>query len=269
MIKIFHEAPVSIFDKVQKVTDGDYFLVHLFEENKEYLDKFRQAQSQGRETILDNSIFELGEAFDMDKFANWVDRLTPTWYIVPDVLESSYGTLVNLKNWNEKYGDAFPNSKKIAVVQGANYGEIVRCYSEIKATGNVDMIAISFDYSYYEESFPHPNKYMSWMLGRVKLLGDMLKDSIIDTSIPVHLLGNSLPVEGKFYGDYDWIYSMDTSNPVVHSIKGIKYQENFGLYTKKSQKLFEMINLPESEIDIEKVLYNISEFKKYWNQDTF
>lgn len=265
MIKIFHEAPISIFDKVQKITDGDYFLVHLFEENKEYLDKFRQAQSQGRETILDNSIFELGEAFDMNKFANWVDRLTPTWYIVPDVLESSYGTLVNLKNWNEKYGDAFPNSKKIAVVQGANYSEIVRCYSEIKATGNVDMIAISFDYSYYEESFPHPNKYMSWMLGRVKLLGDMLKDGIIDTSIPHHLLGIGLPGEGIFYKEYDWIYSIDSSNPVVHGIKQIGYKPNFGLLTKESQKLHEMINYPKEKIDWHLVKYNIDQFKRLWS----
>ena len=35
-MKIAHEAPLSIFDDVQKVTDYDYFLVHLFEENSDY-----------------------------------------------------------------------------------------------------------------------------------------------------------------------------------------------------------------------------------------
>ena len=35
-MKIAHEAPLSIFDKVQAVTDYDYALVHLFEENEEY-----------------------------------------------------------------------------------------------------------------------------------------------------------------------------------------------------------------------------------------
>ena len=35
-MKIAHEAPLSIFDKVQAVTDYDYALVHLFEESEEY-----------------------------------------------------------------------------------------------------------------------------------------------------------------------------------------------------------------------------------------
>ena len=37
MIKIAHESPKSIFEDVQKQTDYDYALVHLFEEDEEYL----------------------------------------------------------------------------------------------------------------------------------------------------------------------------------------------------------------------------------------
>jgi hypothetical protein len=268
MIKRFHEAPISIFDKVQKITDGDYFLVHLYESHPAYLRKYWQAKEQGRETILDNSIFELGEAFDTDTFANWVDKTEPTWYIVPDVLENSYGTLANLRKWNSEYRNAFPNSKKIAVVQGKSFDEIVRCYSEIRTSGEVDMIAISFDYSYYQESFPHPNKFVSWSLGRVKLLGDLLNAGVIDTSIPHHLLGISLPFEGIFYRQYDWLYSIDSSNPVVHGIKGIGYNPGIGLMWKESQKLHEMINYPADKIDWHLVKYNIDQFKKIWQHTT-
>ena len=63
----------------------------------------------------------------------------------------------------------------------------------------VDMIAISFDYSYYEVCCPHPNKYISWMLGRVKLLGDLVRDNIINEDKPHHLLGCGLPQEFSFY----------------------------------------------------------------------
>lgn len=265
MIKRFHEAPTSVFDKVQAVTDGDYFLVHLYETHPDYLQKFYQAREQGRETILDNSIFELGEAFDMKKFANWVERTQPTWYIVPDVLESSYGTLYNLRKWNDTYADRFVDSKKIVVVQGKTYDEIVRCYSEIATTGDADMIAISFDYSYYEDSVPNPNKYMSWMLGRVKLLGDLAADGVIDEKKPHHLLGVALAGEGLFYKQYPWLYSIDTSNPVVHGIKGIEYEPGRGLLWKQSQKLHEMITLPEAKIDWETVAYNVEEFKKLWS----
>jgi len=267
MIKRFHEAPISLFDRVQQVTDGDYFLVHLYETHQEYLNKFYKARSEGRETILDNSIFELGTAFDMHKFANWVDRTTPTWYIIPDVLENRVGTIVNLDKWNQQYSDLL--SKKIAVAQGKTYDDFVECYRYIIEAGNVDMVAISFDYSFYEKLVPSPNKYLSWALGRVATLGKMLQDGIIDRSKPHHLLGIALPLEGLFYTSnrehYDWLYSIDTSNPVVHGILEIPYIENQGLLTKKSQKLHELIEYPEGAADWDLIEYNIKQFAKLWN----
>ena len=263
MIKIFHEAPKSIFKDVQKITAGDYSLVHLFEEDKEYYNLFKDAIAEGREVILDNSIFEIGEAFDADRFAYWVKELKPDWYIVPDALEDGLKTMIQMAEWNEKYADL--PGKKIGVVQGKNYNQIAACYEYMDKIAKVDMIAISFDYSYYEETFPHPNKYMSWTYGRAKLLGDLLSNGVINTEKKHHLLGIGLAIEGKMYSEYPWIYSMDTSNPVVAAIKNLKYEENFGLYTKESQKLFELINYPKSEIDLELVKYNINEFNKYWN----
>ena len=124
------------------------------------------------------------------------------------------------------------------------------------------MIAISFDYSYYRESVPHPNKYVSWMLGRVKLLGDLVRDDIINKDKPHHLLGCGLPQEFSFYkhADYNFIYSLDTSNPVVHGIKGIEYARE-GLWSKESQKLHELIDYPIEEMDTQKVLTNIEKFR--------
>ena len=43
MIKIAHEAPKSIFEDVQVLTDYDYALVHLLEEDEEYLRQFEKA----------------------------------------------------------------------------------------------------------------------------------------------------------------------------------------------------------------------------------
>ena len=260
MIKIYHEAPKSIFDEIQKVTDGDYALVHLFEEDEEYLNQFKEAVRKGREVILDNSIFELEEAFDAEKFAGWVRELRPTWYIVPDALEDTKKTLSQMADWNFKYNNL--PGKKIGVVQGKTYEEIVDCYRYMDNTAEVDMIAISFDYSYYIESVPHPNKYVSWMLGRVKLLGDMVRDGIINEKKHHHLLGCSLPQEFSFYSQYPWIYSLDTSNPVVHGIKGISYKTD-GLWSKESQKLFELINYKVE--DTNPILNNIHKFRWFAN----
>ncbi len=259
MIKIAHEAPIDIFDEVQRLTDYDYALVHLLEQNGRYRDTFERAVKKGREVILDNSIFELEEAFEPERFAIWVERLKPTWYIIPDALENTDKTLDQLDDWLIRFNNVV--GKKIAVVQGKTYDEIAECYKYMDKA-NVDMIAISFDYSYYSDSCPHPNKYVSWMLGRVKLLGDLERDGIINKHKPHHLLGCGLPQEFAFYkhADYKWLYSLDTSNPVVHGLKGIEYDRE-GLWSKESQKLHELIDVPIEKIDIEKVTSNIEKFR--------
>ena len=265
-MKIAHESPKSIFKEVQKFTDYDYALVHLFEEDKEYIKLFKEAIRKGREVILDNSIFELEEAFDADKFAGWVKKINPTWYIVPDTLEDAASTCTQMELWNRYHAKNVPG-KKIGVVQGKTYKDIVQCYEFMKDPYmGVDMIAISFDYSYYQKTVPHPNKYVSWMLGRVKLLGDLVKDGIIDTSKPHHLLGCGLPQEFSFYknSDYDWLYSLDTSNPVVHALKGIDYKCQ-GLWSKESQKLFELINEEVTDEQVSNIRTNIQKFRWYTN----
>ena len=260
MIKIAHEAPIDIFEEVQRLTDYDYALVHLLEQNGRYRDTFERAVKKGREVILDNSIFELEEAFEADRFALWIDRLKPTWYIIPDALENAERTCTQAELWKINYRNI--NGKSIGVVQGKNYEEIVQCYNYLDKDIDVDMIAISFDYSYYRQSCPHPNKYVSWMLGRVKLLGDLERDGIINKDKPHHLLGCGLPQEFAFYkhADYKWLYSLDTSNPVVHGLKGIEYAED-GLWSKESQKLHELIDVDIENIDLEKVTNNINKFR--------
>jgi len=262
MIKIAHESPTGLFYYIQAKTDYDYCLVHLLEEDESYKELFIKACKE-REVILDNSIFELGEAFDMKEFFEWVNILEPTWYIIPDALEDSKKTIYNAYVWNQFYRPA-TKGKSIAVVQGKTYEEIVKCYQTLDEKLDVDMIAISFDYSLYEEMVPHPNKLVSWMLGRVALLGRLEKDGVINKLKPHHLLGCALPQEGRFYKGYDWIYSMDTSNPVVHAIKEKMYSGE-GLWTKDSQKLFELINYPGDKVNLNILNKNVELFRTWWN----
>jgi len=268
MIKIAHESPKSIFLEVQKVTDYDYALVHLFDEDPEYKEMFYKAKADGREIVLDNSIFELGEAFDMQKFANWVIDLKPSWYIVPDSLENAHETMNNMEIWEKEYLSSIPKEcKRIGVVQGKTYDEIVMCYTYMKTTG-VDKIAIPFDLSLYTEMVPHPNTFMSYMLGRIALIGRLYEDKILDVNRPHHLLGTALPQEGKFYDSkhYSFIDSVDTSNPVVHGIVPDAFYDAIeGLQTKNSIKLYTMINMQLDGVTRDRVIENIWTFRKFWH----
>ena len=262
MKKIYHEAPNSIFNVVQELTDGDYALIHLFEENEKYLHHFEKAKSRGREIILDNSIFELGEAFSADKFYPWIEKLLPTWYIIPDALEDAERTVKNAKEWQHIAG-----CKAIGVVQGKSYEEIKWCYREIEPL--VDKVAISFDYSFFvneELNGKLPTNYHHYMYGRDALIYRLLNDEVINTNKPHHLLGCSLPQEFSSYKELDWIDSLDTSNPVVAGLKGIRYNGTKGLEDKPSQKLFTLINADNIDKGIvEMIKYNIECFRSIVN----
>lgn len=258
-MKIAHEAPLSIFDEVSNLTDYDYALVHLFEESDEYFNKFKEKIAQGREVILDNSIFEMGEAFESSRYCYWIQKLSPTWYIIPDALEDMNKTLSNLEEWFEQY-DRLVQGKSIGVVQGKTYEEIVECYNKI--VNRVDKVAISFDYSLFVEWFPEEvTKYHSYMKGRQKLISKMLGDNIIDVTKPHHLLGCGLPQEFKGYKGMSWLDSVDTSNPVVHGILDIKYTDN-GLEDKSSIKLFTLID-DEVRSHLKDIEYNIAKFREF------
>lgn len=261
-MKIAHEAPLSIFNKVQEVTDYDYALVHLFEESEKYYNFFNRSLEKGREVILDNSVFELGTAFDKEKYYGWIEKLNPTYYIIPDVLEDAEQTVKNIQQWHHLAG-----KKSIGVVQGKSVEEVIWCYREIEPL--VDKVAISFDYSFFvdeELNGKLPTKFHHYIYGRDALLNYMLNIAqVINTNKPHHLLGCGLPQEFDAYRDYKWIDSLDTSNPVVAGLKGIRYNGTKGLEDKPTEKLYTLINSDPSDEQLNKILYNIECFRTIVN----
>ena len=258
-MKVSHESPLVLLEESRQYNDYDYALVHLFDEIPEYYQFFKDSLKIGRDVILDNSIFELGEAYNPDKFAEYIKELQPTYYIIPDKLNCSEGTIANLHYFIENYGNL--NGKKIGVVQGRTYEDICRCYKEVDKY--CDKIAISFDYDYYLDIVPeeYGNKFQRWCLGRQMLLKRMVEDNIINTNKPHHLLGIALPQELIQYSEYDWIETVDTSNPIVHGLYNIEYQEGT-LQDKISTKLVDLIYSKVDE-NQKKVIYsNLKQFKE-------
>lgn len=260
-MKISHESPLCMLEKSREYNDYDYALVHLFEENKEYYNFFKESLKQGRNVILDNSIFELGTAFDSDRYAYWIKELRPTEYIIPDVLEDTLGTMDNALDFKEKYSNL--PGRSIGVVQGKSYEDLVNCYQYLDKVIDVDKIAISFDYSYYLELCPHPNKWMAYAMGRVQTLSRLSEDGIINEAKPHHLLGCALPIEFLFYREgFDWIESLDTSNPVVHALRDITYEYG-GLVSKQSVKLVDLLHTVPDDEQIAYMDWNIELFRNY------
>lgn len=281
---VSHETPISLLDKSREYNDFDYALVHLFETHPEYYSFFKQSLLQGREVLLDNSIFELGHAFDSEKFAHYVNELKPTYYIVPDVLEDSQATMSSFHKFKLQYPDL--PGLTIGVVQGKTYQQLVQCYKYMST--HADYIAISFDYSWYKtigyyETITRPSTVMDLedqslydelhkqdmhrasleLLadGRRKFINMLIEDGIWNHNKPHHLLGNSLPQEMKYYTGIKSIRSVDTSNPVVAGIKGIRYIKDYGMVQKPSTLLADLIDHQVSEEEKQDIIYNTQQYK--------
>ena len=273
-----------MLDESREYNDFDYALVHLFETHPEYYSFFKQSLLRGREVLLDNSIFELGHAFDPVKYANYVEELKPTYYIVPDVLEDSLATMASFHKFKLQYPDL--PGLTIGVVQGKTYKELVECYKYMSS--RADYIAISFDYSWYEtvgyyernirpstvateeeqtlareliKQDEHREKLELLADGRRKFINMLIEDGIWNHNKPHHLLGNSLPQEMKHYKGISSIRSVDTSNPVVAGIKGIRYIKDYGMVQKPSTLLADLIDHQVSEEERQDIMYNTQQYK--------
>lgn len=264
-MRVFHEAPLAVFKDVQKVTDGDYALCHLLEKNGDYAKAFVEARVQGREIILDNSVQELKHPVDWNILDKWASALKPAWLVLPDALDDGPTTIRNAKKYILNH-EIPAGTRTVGVCQGKTEQEMYRCYNSL--IDIVDMIAFSFDSCRWKLPFDQGwtgcDQAMYYMQQRIKLLADFAAAGVIDTTMPHHLLGCALPQEFMAYRDYSWIYSVDTSNPVMWGIIYGEYKP--GQPDHKPKWSIEGC-LETSVSDSEKaaILRNIEHFKRWCN----
>ena len=260
-IEVSHESPLNLLDQSLHYNDYCYALVHLFDQYPEYYNFFKNAKDlHNKKVYLDNSIFELGKSFDAVEYSKWIEQLEPNVYIVPDTLEDGQETIKQFYTFTGEYTD-LPGIR-MGVVQGKTYDDLVRCYSFMSEYA--DIVAISFDYTYYLSNGVGNTKLERFMNGRKKFIQDLINENRWNWDKPVHLLGCSLAREFTTYVDRNIynIKSCDTSNPIVAAMFNLKYNDVWGLDEKPSKKLAEMLEATLDDTQHEILQYNLDMFKK-------
>lgn len=250
-MKISHEVPLCLLKTSKNFNDYDYCLVHLLDKYPEYKEYYVNSLKEGRKVLLDNSLYELGEAFNSEDYAKHILELKPTEYIIPDSTESAEKDMQLYKEFTEKYSD-LPGIK-IGVVQGENLDKLIECYKFMSE--HADKIAIPFRGKWYESKYKkhynisdetfnsNPNHRLeSWSFGRRLFIKTLIDNDVWNQCKPHHLLGCSFPSE------FDYVYyrftknieSVDTSNPIMAAIDNIEYTRN-GIDTKSTTKMCDIM----------------------------
>ena len=258
---ISHEVPISLLEESRKFNDYDYCLLHLTYEYPEYKQYYVDAAKSGRHVLLDNSIFELGEALTNEQLAKGVLELTPTEYIVPDCLSNKDKTIEQFIAFEKEYLDL--PAKRIGAVQGATVKDMDECYKFMSQ--HADKIAIPFDSKAFETLSTAPDILERWCVGRQLYIQHLVSTGLWNNDKPHHLLGCSYAKEffNTLYKKIS-IESCDTSNPVVAGLHSLKYGV-MGLNTKPSTKLCDLITYKPSNVQKKDIGHNVKTFREICN----
>jgi hypothetical protein len=257
MIKVSHETPLCLLNDSEKFNDYDYCLPHLLDEEEGYLEYFKQAKAKGRYIIMDNSLHELGKAYDSDRLMYWISELEPDEFIVPDVWEDRDASVWNAMEWSKIILPK--NTTKVAVVQAKTIHEASTCYQTYKDLG-YQKIAFSYGASYYNDIVPHPNQDLGKALGRLSVISALFKTGVIHQNDRIHLLGCAVPQEFGWYKGYKCIESIDTSNPVMAALEGTFYK-SWGLDAKPKANMNDYFFMLGEQVDWKYLLQNLQRFR--------
>ena len=260
-MKVSHEVPIPYIIQGRSFNDYDYCLPHLLDESEEYKNYFQQSKEMGRYIIMDNSLHELGTPYTEERLWHWLNYFKPNEFIVPDYWQDKTATLVSAKKWISKY---FPDEvTPVAVVQANDRSEAWECYNILKMQG-YKKIAFSYGADwYYDEGLSttsdENNKFVTKAHGRYNVIKEFFEKGLISKNDRIHLLGCNIPQEFSWYKDMPFIETIDTSNPVIRGLAGVKY-EDWGLDNKLSHKV-DKFNGNAENWDL--VLHNVNKFKEF------
>jgi hypothetical protein len=258
MIKVSHEVPKCLLKASLEFNDYQYCLPHLLDQDTAYRKHFYDFKKSGGYIIMDNSLHELGEAYDHERLMFWVNELEPDEFIVPDVWMDIDATLKNAEEWIKlKYPS---NTTPVAVVQSRSFKEAEECYLTLKKLG-YKKIAFSYGADWYMDKFHGIHIDKAKMMGRISAVKQMFYNGTIKKDDRVHLLGCSLPQEFGWYENCSYIESIDTSNPIMAALEGIGYDE-FGLLTKPKANINDHFYIDIKDVNLKLVLHNVETFKK-------
>jgi hypothetical protein len=259
-MKISHELPLGLMHHGYEWNDYDYCLPHLIDKYDQYRLYFQKARLDKRFIIMDNGLFE-GVTHTTEDLIDKINLIHPSIFIVPDAWNDSTTTVRNAKHWMLNYQSYLPvDTNLMAVCQGKDIGELVTTYQILVDLG-YKHIAFNHSSIAYTNYYPNHSKLFAQMYGRIELIRRLIETGIVRKALYHHLLGVALPQEMLAYGEFDWIKSVDTSNPIIVGYKGVRYEDN-GIEFKPSEKI-EELNEVDLSNQIEDIIFNINKFKGY------
>ncbi len=259
-MKVSHECPLSLLNESLKFNDYQYLLPHYWEKYSQYKQFFLNYRKQpGSFIIKDNGLFE-GGVFPEQKLLEIINEIKPDIFIVPDVWNDFSSTWQYSIDWMNKNKE-LPNQTNLMVVCQGLFKTQLHWYRDLRDRFGLKHFAFNHSSIVYEQQYNHKDKLISKMMGRIKVLSDVL--DFYSDDCYIHLLGVNLPQELLYMSEdiKERISSIDTSNPILVGALGKRYS-SIGIDFKPEQKI-EAFMEKDLASNLEDINFNVSLFKSW------
>lgn len=246
------EYPVSAHQIVNEFTDFDFLIALIAMRDSKYRELFRgDSKSSSRYRIVDSGIFEdPNNPISVESHVKTALNLEADELVAVDLINDCDGTLREMDKLLKLSGE-FP-FKIQGVVQGRTLTEWLHCYEEFEANPRVDVIGLAYfdvpkDLSEIGMSeFDVPDKAEAARLTLLHMIaGGIGVEYIKETEVrhnhndvweedwsrfefrhrgpvkkPIHILGLRHLRALKYYRNFPFVRSIDTSFPVQLGVEG-------------------------------------------------
>lgn len=216
-------------------------LAHMVQQNDRYRDFYKQEARDGATIILDNSSYELGDAWatpeDLVRIYESLESKN-VYLMCPEVAFKGEETEIAVKDFTSHLKEGILT---FGTIHGTSYDEICQCY--YKVSNLVDYVGFSYRIWCEDLAVPYPNKTVGRALMRISLLKRLFENNLILEKKPHHLLGLSEPQELVVQSKYSWIKSCDSSTAFIHGKNKVIFRER-GL--EGTERLEERLNFDET-----------------------
>jgi hypothetical protein len=254
---VSHELPHVLAVDNDRYNDYMFILLHRYIEDPIYQ---RIVDDYDGFKIMDNSCFELGSAVSNKLIFEYFHIIKPDVFVLPDTLGDKEATLTRSLEFLDEYPELAEYA--MGVIQGNSIPEFISCYRKFVNVPGLAMIGIPFCFNWAFKAGATPQEHA---MCRVKLLNSL--ERVIERSMKHHLLGTWHAAEFVEYHNYDWVYSVDTSNPVAAGMELTKYEPGFGVSDKPKIKFDEFVSSDVTSEQLDVIMYNIDEFKRMVKRD--
>ncbi len=228
-------APANLLGRYCQNSNIQMCLAHrVLEEDDDYVTFYERQSQDGQIVIMDNSLWELGEAMCLEDLMYAVSIIQPQELIIPDMFGKSDETIDMTEKFLDEIGSVRRWERNFVVPHGKDRQDWIKCFDY-------------FSDQFYAHVIGLPKVLDDiWEPGgRIGCLSFLEATGRIRTDKIYHALGiRNDPIELLMLSKFKWLRSLDTALPIHAGIQGIQFDSQFGLSRRRPKR-------PEKYFDTE------------------